>query len=301
MRENNVLFDLGIVLFDFLCYTLHEVKAMNQARRIFLENIPSECMFCGVSGLTQKWDEGDGWSFIGNPRPSHGLMLIVCHHAEIRVWDGGRLTARRGDMLYIPEGMEYDIHFYGSSGDITDVQVNFRMLEPGGVLCFGSEISCFLSDTPQQILKVMLRIADTSLQQKCPTLRVTKLFYGLLESVLAYQQFGDKQARKSGIAPALLYIDSHVGDRIRVSDLAKMSLMSESAFRKAFREQTGFSPSQYKIHSKIEKACALLATPDISISEISEIIGFCDVAKFYKCFVSIVGTTPRKYRDGLRK
>ena len=235
MRENNVLFDLGIVLFDFLCYTLHEVKAMNQARRIFLENIPSECMFCGVSGLTQKWDEGDGWSFIGNPRPSHGLMLIVCHHAEIRVWDGGRLTARRGDMLYIPEGMEYDIHFYGSSGDITDVQVNFRMLEPGGALCFGSEISCFLSDTPQQIFRVMLRIADTSLQQKCPTLRVTKLFYGLLESVLAYWQLGDKQARKSGIAPALLYIDSHVGDRIRVSDLAKMSLMSESAFRKAFR------------------------------------------------------------------
>ena len=275
---------------------------MNQARRVLLENIAPKCVFYCISGLTQKWNEGDGWSFVGNPRPNHGIMLIVCQRAEIRESGGRCMTAGYGDMLYIPEGLEYDIRFFGSTGDVSDVQVTFRMLEAGGdALCLDHEIMRLMTDAPQPVFRDMLRIADTSLNQKCPTLRVTKLFYGLLESVLAYRQFCDEKTNKTGIAPALLYIDSHVGDRIRVSAFAKMSLMSESAFRKAFHEQTGLSPSQDKIRSNIEKACALLATPDISIAEIAESIGFCDVAEFYKCFVSIVGTTPRKYRDGLRK
>lgn len=273
---------------------------MSNAREISLESIAPDCVVYGISGLTQTWNNGDGWSFIGNPRPDHGLMLITCEKAEVRECGQDHLIALHGDLLYIPQNSEYEIRFFGQSVGISDIQINFKMQKIGGeALCFADKVTRWIIDAPQQIFEDMSKIADTSLNQKKPTLRVTKMLYGLLESILVYKQLYSDQTQKSSVTPALLYIDSHIGDRIRVTDLAKMCLMSETSFRKAFREQTGLSPSQYKIRSKIEKACILLQTPEISITEIAETVGFCDVAEFYKFFIAIVGKTPRRYRDDL--
>ena len=77
-----------------------------------------------------------------------------------------------------------------------------------------------------------------------------------------------------------------------------MCLMSETAFRKMFREITGLPPAKYKMLKKIQKAQSILTnSPEVSVSEVSYMLGFCDIAYFYKVFSDITETTPNKLRS----
>ena len=74
-------------------------------------------------------------------------------------------------------------------------------------------------------------------------------------------------------------------------------MMSETAFRRAFLETTGFSPAQYKVHLRIKKAKELIRySPDISTDMLVEELGFTDSSYFYKTFEKVSGETLKQYR-----
>ena len=73
--------------------------------------------------------------------------------------------------------------------------------------------------------------------------------------------------------------------------------MSETAYRKRFRQLTGQSPVQYINRLKIEKACQMLLSGDISPNDISDFLNFYSLPYFYKVFKDITGMTPHQYRD----
>ena len=52
------------------------------------------------------------------------------------------------------------------------------------------------------------------------------------------------------------------------------------------------------INEKLEKAANMLATqPDMILSEIAELCGFCDVYYFSRLFKKHVGMTPTEYKN----
>ncbi len=73
--------------------------------------------------------------------------------------------------------------------------------------------------------------------------------------------------------------------------------MSETVYRKRFRQVTGLSPVQYINRLKIEKACQMLRSGDMSSSAISEFLNFYSLPYFYKVFRECMGMTPNQYRD----
>ena len=82
-----------------------------------------------------------------------------------------------------------------------------------------------------------------------------------------------------------------------VSDLAKKCLLSESAFRKRFREIFGQTPGEYVTEKRLTKAAELLKSTDIPITTIASELGFYDNAYFYKLFKNKYKVTPSRYRD----
>lgn len=92
------------------------------------------------------------------------------------------------------------------------------------------------------------------------------------------------------------YIDSHVGEAIRVEDLADMCNMSYSYFAKNFKHYYGRSCKEYIEFIRISKAEDLLLFTDFDLSYISQETGFSDSSHLIKIFKKWKGVTPKQYK-----
>ncbi|TAF48257.1 MAG: AraC family transcriptional regulator [Oscillatoriales cyanobacterium] len=109
---------------------------------------------------------------------------------------------------------------------------------------------------------------------------------------------------EGGLDPSKLqivinYINDHLNRDLHIAELANLVQMSPYYFSRLFKQSTGVTPHQYVTQCRIEKAKQLLKKPDLSITYISEQVGFHDQSHFSKTFCKIVGVTPKKYRDSL--
>ncbi len=98
------------------------------------------------------------------------------------------------------------------------------------------------------------------------------------------------------IAPALDSINSDCTSNISVDEYAKMCNLSTSYFTHLFTSITGFSPMEYKQLQRMNIAKNLLSTTNLTIKEISGVIGFKDPLYFGRCFKQLTGQTPSAFR-----
>ena len=92
------------------------------------------------------------------------------------------------------------------------------------------------------------------------------------------------------------YVETHITDQISVSDLSDHLRVSTSTLNRRFRKYTDMSPARFILHCKINVAREMLKDTSLSVSEISEHLGFNDQPYFQKCFKEEVGMTPLSYR-----
>lgn len=83
---------------------------------------------------------------------------------------------------------------------------------------------------------------------------------------------------------------------ISPEELARITCMSYSRFRKIFKEYTGFAPSQYIQEVRINMAKEMLTNTSKSIKEIAFELGYENKDYFFTVFKKITGTTPISYR-----
>ncbi len=94
----------------------------------------------------------------------------------------------------------------------------------------------------------------------------------------------------------LAYLDLHYAENPSIETLAKLAGLSASHFMKRFRECVGSSYKTYLNCHKIHLAQGLLVNTKLSVSEISEDLGFCNSNYFCKIFHRTYGKSPREYR-----
>ena len=82
----------------------------------------------------------------------------------------------------------------------------------------------------------------------------------------------------------------------KLDDLAAQAAMSRAHFSRKFRETTGYSPIDYFIRLKIQKACELLESTDLKVGEIGRYLGYGDQYYFSRIFKKIMGISPTRYR-----
>lgn len=105
----------------------------------------------------------------------------------------------------------------------------------------------------------------------------------------------NKHNISSYIDTAKTAVHEHISS-ITPIDLAKITCMSYSKFRKIFKEYTGFTPSQYIQEVRINIAKEMLTNTSKSIKEISYELGFENKDYFHTVFKKVVGTTPICYK-----
>lgn len=93
------------------------------------------------------------------------------------------------------------------------------------------------------------------------------------------------------------YIQLHSTEPLSIDTLAKRLGYSKYYLSALFKKETGCSVGEYIKIARIERAKVLLNTTDLNIEEIWEEVGFSSRSVFGKAFHSVVGMTPREFRD----
>lgn len=122
----------------------------------------------------------------------------------------------------------------------------------------------------------------------------------LIEIVRKTKKSADKSSLNATIpeiTQAMQYIHLHFRENITASDIAQNSGFSPNYFSTLFKEQTGISIKQHIIEHRIDYAKRLLYYTDLSVTDICYVVGFNSNSAFFKAFSSIVGVSPREYRQ----
>ena len=97
------------------------------------------------------------------------------------------------------------------------------------------------------------------------------------------------------------YLDHHYAFSISLEQLSKIAYMGTTKLKITFRELFGCNISDYIIRKRIEQAQHLLIATDLSISEISQAIGYERADSFSRQFQRTTGLLPREYRKLITK
>lgn len=131
-------------------------------------------------------------------------------------------------------------------------------------------------------------------------LKIQELLYILAET----DQTGNNKLILSSLFQANEYefqevIQTHLFEELKIEDLAFLTQMSLSSFKRKFKQIYGTSPNKYFISKRLEKAQLLLRTTQLQVSSIAYDCGFTDVGYFGKTFKKYYNYSPSEFRDQL--
>ncbi len=277
-------------------FSLYERKQKTMNPICFEDLIKCDFNFWKAEAFRQYWKNESVFSYMQIPRPNNGLTLICCDMAIYNLKNGIKLTAKKGDVVFIAKNARYEVTFFGGNQPShATVLFNFLLLDNNG-----KEINF---DTP---LKIICANSDSNIYHQFHELSKifkNEIYKGPYFKIIMYELISNLSKKTvyingtDGISKGLEYINSHLNENIKISDIASMCMMSEASFRQKFKKQMRTSPIKYITKVKIEKAIQLLVSSELSIEEISHTLSFYDTAYFYKVFKNITGTLPSAYRQ----
>lgn len=238
--------------------------------------------------INQVWTKGhSSWSYLDLPRTNDGLIYIENGSAVYTMADKAEITARCKDILYIPKNSRYSVKFVPAES--RSILLNFNItynadekIETGDAAVVGHDNSGVIRKNFDELCRLYSNTTNTLMIKA-----------KLMELIC---MLADTENRDETDA-AIVYINSHLNMSKSVSDIARMFAMSESTFRRKITEKTGLSPSRYIAKQKTEKAKQLLEISELSVDDISGMLGFYDCAHFVKTFKKETGKTPMRYRN----
>jgi AraC family transcriptional regulator len=96
------------------------------------------------------------------------------------------------------------------------------------------------------------------------------------------------------------FIEDRLAEDVSLAELARLTRLSPTHFCSAFKRSVGFPPHRYQLRRRIERAKALLADPDRSVSAIALDCGFSLPSSFATAFRKTTGMTPSAFRRALQ-
>ena len=224
------------------------------------------------------------------------------------ILDNKSLMCSAGDVIFIPGGS-----LHGGTPDdcVYDCVVfDLKMLSRSG------SSPKFIAELLDQkyIVNTIIshgkdRISDT-VGALCLALSERQDGYEFMAYGYFYQLFGliieQKLYESVSFAPiateklksvknVLSYISDNYFSNVNLDSLAHIAGMNPKYFCRYFKSVTGRTPIDYLNYYRIESACEMLSTRDISIKETAISCGFNDESYFIKTFHKYKGITPKQF------
>ena len=247
------------------------------------------------------------------------LAVILEGSNVLHLANQQQIPLQVGDVLLLHPGMR---HAYRHDGDLLIANVLFdtsRIMLPGldaaesityklitqpadGQYIFHYPVAHF-NESDLAEAEHLLRNLDWELKNKCSARNLISYslfmqFVGLV--VRAGNPAVPPEFRGAGM-DAVQYINENFTKKFTVTQLAKMSHLSERDFYRKFRTLTGITPLEYKRKKQLELAAYLLRGSKLNISEIADRCGFCDSNYLTREFTANYQISPGRFRKKFDK
>jgi AraC-like DNA-binding protein len=241
-------------------------------------------------------------------RPRHDdnlLLYCVDGRGRLRIGEQ-RHDISGGDLMLLPQGLAhryaasreqpwslYWVHFQGVSSRIFMEYLGYRD---------GTAV-------------VHAGVAPALIAGFHSLLAVTKTGYSSSAFINAanqcrhlFTQFVLEANRQRATHPAGLDLEAiqntmqeNIHRSLELEELATIAHLSKYHFSNRYKALTGYSPIKHFLHMKIEYACQLLDSSELSVKAIADAVGYDDALYFSRLFRQTMGLSPRAYRSSVRK
>ena len=128
-------------------------------------------------------------------------------------------------------------------------------------------------------------------------MRLSQKLYTLLTAMVdtASQEAGQTEENDT-VSKAMHFIQEQYMNPISLLDVATHVNMSQFHFFRLFRKDCGYSPHEYLILTRLNRAKHLLKTTGLPVKVIAQKVGYQNVSSFTNAFTDRVGISPTLFR-----
>jgi len=237
---------------------------------------------------------------------NHSSRFEITHGANRRV----SYTKRPGSLSLVPAGVcpvmraetDFDLVMCALDSELVSALDSELEGRPEGELRLRVN---FLDPAAQQLMTLLL--ADANEGFSTERLYTEYLAQALAVRMLYQGRQTSPETNNRGSSALPRHVLRRIIERMRCfsCDLSLQALANESGYSRVhfvrmFRAATGYSPHNYLLNLKLERARELLRNPSISLIDIALDCGFSSHSHMSRLFHKIVGVTPSAYRRSLR-
>lgn len=128
-----------------------------------------------------------------------------------------------------------------------------------------------------------------------------RIIHQVMRTLFKIKDGGKKISARFDIEKVIQFLNCNYEKNITINDMAEVMHSSPSLFARTFKQETGYSPNDFLIQIRLERARKLLSTTDNSISEIAFLCGFNSSSHFATTFSKKFNIQPKKYRVSIKK
>lgn len=253
--------------------------------------------------LRAGWHQAVPSHYLPRPKGSYDTILIYCSKGCGWVEIYGKIWIIRKHMaVLIPSHVPhtygadtenpwevYWVHFQGTQAKAYEDVLSEREGKPVlHISQFSEFLVCF-----EQVYQQMSRV------HTYPTLvAASGGLAQLLGAVYSLMRVTEvrSQSTEELLDRTIDFMHTNISERLSMRDLANVAAMSPNYFSTLFRQQFGHPPIEYFNRLKVQRACELLKSTDLRVSEIGEQLGISDAYYFSRLFKKVMGVSPNYYR-----
>ena len=228
-------------------------------------------------------------------RGHYGLVYVLNGKAEYRFSAGDRITVTDGDVLFLSPNCVYSV---ATEMEFKHYTVNFDIHEDTSRMDLLNKPYFLLQEeNSEQLKRKFIELTNTWTSKKAGfELQAIGFLYELLS--LFYSDSINRQNATSyrRLLPAKEYIEQYFHQPISLEELAKLSNMSVTNFRREWKKIYFDTPLQYRDSIRLYYAKEYLNSGYYTVTEIAQKCGFDDVSYFVRFFRKRTGTPPGAYK-----
>ncbi|MGN0535309.1 MAG: helix-turn-helix domain-containing protein [Eubacterium sp.] len=233
-------------------------------------------------------------------RKNYNSLLIthILDGSFTYIKDGKHITAHEGDTIILDC---YKPHEYYTNDSFESIWIHIAGANSLGIFeeienTYGNLIKC---KDIQHVKKLMFRIFEGIKSDNPPSelnlsLDIYKLFAELLNPQSAKNK--GESSYEDCVQTVKEFIAENLNENLTVGKLADIVNMSSSHFSRVFKRQTGFSPYDFVLLSRLNRAKYLLQVTDMTVASIAYETGFNSESNFIYFFTENEGISPGKFR-----